>query len=288
MAYLNSRLFLIQLAVQAFLCAAVLLAPEQYLDSGLLILMVLFLAALGIPHGANDFLYRKDKSISGSVRFLVFYLGSMGAYAVVWYFAGVAALMLFFIISVFHFGQANFEEQSLFNPESLLWGFLVIFWPVAFSAQEAFSIFGTMVDVSFDAPSHFTLIAAACFLTAGYLIIVALRRRQHFLRLLLQMGLLIFWFYLVPLIPGFVIVFSLWHALQSMTYQYDLYICPEREKGHARKTFWLNMGLFSAISLLFLACFMYYFEFNAGTLFILLSLITLPHVFVMDGLYKKK
>lgn len=100
------------------------------------------------------------------------------------------------------------------------------------------------------------------------------------------MGLLIGWFYMVPLIPGFVIVFSLWHALQSMTYQYNFYVTANKNKRAARRTFWINMVVFSLISLLFLAGYVYFFDFHVGALFILLSLITLPHVFVMDGLYK--
>lgn len=286
MSYLGSRLFYIQLGVQFLLCAIAVWLPDAYLDVSLHVFMLFLLATLGVPHGANDFLYRKDKSMRGSVRFLSLYLGTMAAYAVLWYFAGVAALLLFFAISVFHFGQANFEESGFFNPESLLWGFLVILWPVAFSAQEAFAIFEVMIDNSFQAPSRFTLISVAVFFTLIYLIITALNRKKHFFKLLLQMGLLIGWFYMVPLIPGFVIVFSLWHALQSMTYQYNFYVTANKNKRAARRTFWINMVVFSLISLLFLAGYVYFFDFHVGALFILLSLITLPHVFVMDGLYK--
>ncbi len=288
MSYLGSRLFYIQLGVQFLLCVIAVSLPDAYLDVSLHVFMLFLLAILGIPHGANDFLYRKDKSLRGSARFLSLYLGTMGAYALLWYFAGAAALILFFAVSVFHFGQANFEESGFFNPESLLWGFLVILWPVAFSAQEAFMIFESMVDSSFQAPSRFILMSVAGFFTGIYLIIVGLNRKKYFFRLLLQMGLLIVWFYVVPLIPGFVIVFSLWHALQSMTYQYNFYAIANKNERAAKRTFWINMVVFSLISLLFLTGYFYFFDFHVGALFILLSLITLPHVFVMDGLYKMR
>lgn len=288
MIYLKSRLFYIQLGVQVLFCAGAYFAPPEYLDTVLFILMVLLLSTLGVPHGANDFLYRERKSVSGSLRFLIFYLGSMAAYGVLWYFAGFIALIIFFIISIFHFGQANFEEHRFFDSESLLWGFLLVFWPVALSPREAGSIFSSMVNLSFDAPETQVLHFLAWLFTLAYFLFVWFNRRHVFFELLIQMLFIILWFYLVPLIPGFIIVFSLWHGLQSMSFQYSHFTRLNNQIPNSGRLFWINMILFSIISLLFLGIYIYLYSFQAGGLFILLSLITFPHVFVMHGLYNSR
>ncbi len=287
MNYLHSRLFDIQLISQLGLCVLLFLLPESFHNSLLFLLSGILLATLGIPHGANDFLYRKDKSVRGSIVFLSVYLGVMGLYVIVWYFSGAVALLLFFIITVFHFGQANFEEHRVLNAESLLWGALLLIWPVAFSPGEAFDIFSSMSGTTFPLYYGRYLIYLGAGLTAIYLVLVWKRRKTVFLRLVVQMALIILWFYLTPLIPGFIVVFSLWHGLQSMVYQHNYFMKTRSNTKKAKILFWKNMLVFSLISLAFLGAYLYFFGFDVGSLFILLSLITLPHVFVMHSLYIK-
>ena len=106
---------------------------------------VLSLVLVGVPHGGNDFFYRPDKSLKGSLRFLGLYLGSMALYLGLWQWAPAIALLLFLAISMHHFGQSNFNASKWYVPESLLWGAWLLGFPLVRHFSEATSLFSEMM-----------------------------------------------------------------------------------------------------------------------------------------------
>jgi hypothetical protein len=84
------------------------------------------------------------------------------------------------------------------------------------------------------------------------------------------------------LLTGFLVVFCLWHAIQSIKDQANFYT---KVKGHSIEKFWLFMVPFGLIALIAFSLFLYFFGLTTGQLLMVLSLITLPHVFVMNDLY---
>ena len=58
-------------------------------------------------------------------------------------------------------------------------------------------------------------------LSASYGVVLFRKHRQWWIHYLIQWFLVTVWYWITPLLLGFVVVFCFWHALQSMQYQLD-------------------------------------------------------------------
>ena len=291
MQYINSKLFTIQMILQLLLFLIFFFADFgagfQAISAGILLCLV------GIPHGANDHLYREDQSWFGMAKFLITYLGIIALYLLLWYFLPLAALILFFVVSFHHFGQSNFENKNVWYLPSILWGILLLAFPVVLHFEEALPIFKSMIGIGNFNQIIFKFqfaelavwqIAFLASLAICYLGSIFRYQNQHFLKYLLQLLLVSLWYLFTPLLFGFIIVFCLWHALQSIQHQVNFFTISSQKKSIS---FFAAIVPFSLISLSGLAFYLFFFDFNIGQSFILLSLITLPHVLIMHKLYGK-
>ena len=79
-----------------------------------------FIIFMGIPHGALDGAISVSlgftKSIYLQVRFIITYLFVGTLIVVLWYFLPVFSLILFLIVSIFHFGcgDLNWKNNNLY------------------------------------------------------------------------------------------------------------------------------------------------------------------------------
>jgi Brp/Blh family beta-carotene 15,15'-monooxygenase len=287
-AYPRSILFKVQILLQASL-----LLVFSWIDVSVdhqILLCGLLLSTVGIPHGANDYLYRKDPSLKGLIVFVIKYLVVMAGYWVVWIFIPTLALIVFFAVSFHHFGQSNFNNRNTTYYPSLLWGVWVLICPVLLHVQEAGSILADMMQLSQDHTSYANIVN--WLYTSKYWILVSIAllyftclykfERANYKYYFIQFLLVTAWYLYTPLLSGFVVVFCLWHALQSIQDQAWFYVTVQRK---SLVKFWLFMLPFGLVALSVFAVFLYFFELNIGQLLIVLSLITLPHVFVMNDLY---
>lgn len=291
MLYINSKLFSIQMILQLGILLLFYFvdfsANTQAVFAGILLCVV------GIPHGANDHLYRKDQTWFGMAKFLAIYLGIIASYIVLWYFLPLMALILFFVVSFHHFGQSNFGNERIWYLPSILWGILLLAFPVVLHFNEAILIFKSMIgngdfnEFIFKAERLQLTnwqIAALVLLSLIYLWSVFIYEKPHYIKYLFQFVLISIWYFFTPLLFGFIVVFCLWHALQSAQHQVNFYTTFYKKQ---RKDFFIAMLPFSLISLAAFGIYLYFFSFDIGQSFILLSLITLPHVLVMHKLYGK-
>jgi Brp/Blh family beta-carotene 15,15'-monooxygenase len=289
MKYIRSKLFYIQIAVQ--LLAILLFLVFSVSEMQQAIICGILLCTVGIPHGANDYLFNKDKSKVGLLKFLILYIGIMGLYLAVWWWFPILALVVFFLVSFHHFGQSNFENDQLFHLPSLIWGLWILIFPVLLHYKEAISIFKNMVNLEDALNLNQTPIESiqtwqiyiALILALIYLISVFKTHSKHFVLYTFQFIAVSIWYLITPLLFGFIVVFCLWHALQSMRHQSIYY----RENFSAKRYFFFKAMIpFSLLALLLFIAYVYFFGFKVNEAFILLSLITLPHVLVMHKLYK--
>jgi beta-carotene 15,15'-dioxygenase len=287
--YIRSKLFQIQLAVQVTLVAAFYFLPIQPFSQSLL--CGALLCIVGIPHGSNDYLYRDDPSAFGMFKFLAIYLGVIGLYVLLWWLAPILAFVLFFLISFHHFGQSNFENESVRYLPSWLWGIWVVIVPVVFHREEAFTIFNQMLSVhtdltlgSSDRLKEFNPLGIVSLILLGsiYLVSLFLFERKNILYYTIQFVAVTLWYWFTPLLTGFIITFCLWHSLQSVRHQAIFY--KQTFNGDIYQ-FLKKMIPFSAIALATFGLYVYLRGFQISEAFILLSLITLPHVLVMHRLY---
>ncbi len=286
--YTGSPLFRWQVLIQLLL---ILLVPFLFnftLLQGLLCLVGLVF--LGIPHGGNDFFYRKEKNTAGSVRFLLMYVGVILLYLGLWYVWPGLSLWVFLLISIHHFGQSNFDTHRIWSLDSVLWGSWLVIFPVLKHSDEVFGIFVTMLGQGGSAYSGIgqlddsLLLGVSIVFVLMYGAVLYRKQRKSWLAYLLQWVLVTVWYWSTPLLLGFVVVFCFWHSLQSMQYQLD-YV-HVKYKQNRKKTLmgFVPFGMMALVGMAFLLRFD--LNSNLGFAFVLLSLITLPHVVVMDGLYR--
>ena len=286
--YTRSPLFRWQLVLQLFFILMVpFLLQFEMLQGALCLVGLVF---LGIPHGGNDFFYRKEKNTAGSIRFLSMYLGVMLLYLALWFVWPMLSLGLFLLISIHHFGQSNFNTNRIGSLDSVLWGSWLVGFPVLKHSNEVFGVFATMLGQSGSAVSGFghldesSLLVVSIVFVLMYGAVLYRSHRSNWLSYLLQWFLVTVWYWFTPLLLGFVVVFCFWHALQSMQYQLDYVSVNYKQNRKKTLMGFVPFGLMALVGMGFLLRFD--LESNLGFAFVLLSLVTLPHVVVMDGLYR--
>ena len=87
-----------------------------------------FILLIGIPHGAIDhILFFKKRSFS-QLKFYSIYLGLILLFLLLWIFFPFWSLLLFLLISAFHFGESQFSD---IKAQKLLRYSLFPFWGIA-------------------------------------------------------------------------------------------------------------------------------------------------------------
>jgi Brp/Blh family beta-carotene 15,15'-monooxygenase len=270
-----------------------LLFPElpqslQFAVFGLVLLLV------GIPHGGIDHLIHNPNIQSpGLVAFILRYLLLMLGYGLLWWFVPLAALIAFLGMSAYHFGQSHFLEQGkLENREGILYLlkgafflFLILFgdWSMT---QE---ILSSMIFL--DLSEEFRL-GILGFLLVSSLIAQGFSAKSFNLTDGLDYLILAPILYLSPLLISFSVYFGFWHSLPSMLAEYTY--LSQNPAFNSPLKFGRQLLPFSGISLIGIAGILFlgleFLETNQLYLlfFVLISLISLPHILYMDTFLKEK
>jgi Brp/Blh family beta-carotene 15,15'-monooxygenase len=251
----------------------------DFIFAGILLLFT------GIPHGAGDHLIAQKIAdrhhLSFHLRpFIMYYLGSMAAYAVLWYLFPTTAFIIFIGISVFHFG--DMEDLSAVNPkQNILHLARTIFLGSGILSFILFSHWNEVVEVvtEMKVPIPLNIPSYLIYLSLILLLLGFQKKNSAYFFntfLTLMAG------YFLPLIPAFICYFSCCHAVYSFI----------GLKNHLETSF-LNLykkllpfsagAFFMGLGYMFLTS-------NALQLypiFIFLSLLTLPHFLLMHKLIKR-
>jgi Brp/Blh family beta-carotene 15,15'-monooxygenase len=257
-------------------------------------LFALILLAVGIPHGAIDHLISNPVfEISSFKLFLIKYLSLIGGYLIVWYFFPLFALFAFLVMSAYHFGQTHFIHISSPVKHSMLLnisrgGYFLAAILVG-NWDTTRSILSSLTSLEFINEYRFWILGSFLILTVLIQSFFGPRwSKTHLLELIILGPIL----YFTPLLIGFIIYFGFWHSLPSMLKEYD-YL----KKFKAYETpskFAVQLAPFSLISLLGIAVILFlgikYLDENELILlfFILISLISFPHILYMDQFLRKK
>ncbi|MDZ7660143.1 Brp/Blh family beta-carotene 15,15'-dioxygenase [Fodinibius sp.] len=263
---------------------------------------------VGIPHGAVDHIisgkmYDLSNRISDQLKFYLPYLTLMLLMGVIWYLSPITGFILFLLCTIYHFGQADFIHlnmpAAIKNGLYISRGFMIMGLVIFVTPSVSFPIMESIMNIE---------------ITAGSLIdqysyeIVAVTTAQHFLLLaiatftfrenldtnswyLLGDATLIsalFWF-AEPII-AFTIYFGFWHSLGHVKELKDFF--SKQNKYWGPLQFAKDSWLFTIISI---AGLWILYELNQAfgseeqmlaLLFILISALTLPHMIVVDLMFK--
>lgn len=259
-----------------------------------LTVFALILLLVGIPHGGIDHLiHNPNIRLQGLLAFILRYLLLMLGYGLLWWFLPLAALSAFILMSAYHFGQSHFlgkgklqgREGMLYLLKGAFFLFTILFgdWNMT---QEIVSSM-----ISLDLSEELRLGVLGMILVSS---LVAQSRSKKKLDLADGLDYLILApiLYFSPLLISFAVYFGFWHSLPSMMAEYTY--LRQIPTFNSPFKFGKQLLPFSAISLIGIAGILFtglkFLEPNQLYLlfFVLISLISLPHILYMDAFLKEK
>ncbi|MEO1218776.1 MAG: Brp/Blh family beta-carotene 15,15'-dioxygenase [Bacteroidota bacterium] len=279
--------------------------PEDQLD---IYIFATIIVILGLPHGATDhviFSYnQKKKGFSFSLgKFLGTYGMAMLGFALLWYFLPILSLIVFILISAYHFGQSQFCYLKLAegSPSKkilyLLWGTWILAIIVLLNIETTYQILGDFLAapnylIPLGTPIIWGIIA---ILTSSILLLM----RRFYLAgalTLKQLSFEIVHLIIFPLISlklglmlSFALYFGLWHACSSIAHEVRSF--QEEVKGYNWKMFYIDAIPFSLMSIIgigiILATLKYWGPHISPLMgfFILISILTFPHFYFMNAFH---
>lgn len=296
--YFGLRLVSLLLAVFA------LLLPALALQTALWIAPVIILL-LGVPHGAVDhFIFKslltKVEGPRAMLRFYTVYLGSMILYGLMWWFNPYLSLVAFLLLSAYHFGQSNWNYLSLSKigqiPVYFLQGAFVLGVPILWHFEDAKPIIQAVVPLSDIVISPQLVVWSIALLTLLNLGVIVLLWQQGVLAVVLAKAeainliILLALFLSTPLLLGFAVYFSAWHALGSIRDQIAFFRLKKpnyQMLDYIKQAAPYSILAIFGLGVMVLASAQLRTADALGMLFVFLSLVTLPHMLLIDLLYNK-
>lgn len=272
------------------------------------VVAIALICLIGIPHGATDHLlfFSIAQKLPGDknkiqLRFYSVYLGIMAAYGFLWYMSPQLSFLLFIIMSFYHFGQENlkgcrWKSPYMKNISFMLSGVFLLATPLLSDMDSAWpiikSIMGIKENMVIDTNQCRFLAFTLGVIYACFVLLLILSRNMDAgagSKELINCIILFSLFISTPLMMGFAVYFSLWHALPSIIEQihflkinqvkYDL-------KNHIR-----NIAPYTVLSILGIFVGLFFLDNSSlsaktGIGFMFLSIITLPHIVLMDKFHE--
>lgn len=271
---------------------------EPFLVLGLMLI-------IGLPHGATDHgLFESLGEGEGLKKNFSFYFGYaliLGLYGLIWYLLPLLAFGIFMLLSVYHFGQSNWVDVKYGKAWAdrlhyLLWGSGILLTPILLHAEEAAMIVGEMTHFQFGIPSPIIIsniiigLAVANLLAILGLYLMGGINWRRFGWEILGYGMLMALFFSNSLLLGFTVYFVFWHSLNSIQDQYRFF----RDRL-STKTLRLVYAEIGAVVLgAFAFCLIIWLGPGPqaalhpgiiGNVFIAISILTLPHMILVEQLY---
>ena len=248
--------------------------------------------SVGILHGANDLLIlsTKDQKDKKLIKNLFIYIGIILLCVVIYLFSSFVAIVLFVVLSAYHFGEEHLSHKInvnfVFNAVYFLSYGLFIFALLFYQSMSDVDVIMTeLTGRTFSKIQiEITLIVSAIFLSAGSVYLIIMKRNESvlFLREFLYLVLLFLVFNTSSLILGFAIYFILWHSIPSIIHQIEFISGNLNKKNvisYVKKA--LIYWVISIAGLLVLYQLLPEIELLATVVFVILFAVTAPHTWVM-------
>jgi Brp/Blh family beta-carotene 15,15'-monooxygenase len=231
------------------------------------------------------------------ISFYAAYIGMMLLFITVWLISPFMAFLIFVLISVYHFGQQNLNEVRFTSVtvkivSTFFSGIFVLATPLLADFNSAWLIINSILQWEVPAIINFKLLRQLSFLIGVsfglYISIIYWKGYIGFepaLHQLLNWFALLLLFTFTPLLLSFAVYFSVWHAIPSM--QEQIIFFKRFKPDYNFKKHVINIIPFSLASLIFVFLFVNYNSSvdtptHLGYVFIFISIITIPHFFLMN------
>lgn len=268
-----------------------------------LIYSSLSILLFGIPHGAIDHIIFFKKRQLTKLKFYLVYLGLIVGFVLMWHIAPVLSLILFLLISAFHFGESQFEDikitKVLKNIFFFFWGIALLATLIYYNINELANVTAYFDDTLafekvYDIKKVTILYYVTNIITIASMILMAVYKQIKIERLLSEFFLLFLihiTFFLFPFIIGFTLYFVVLHSLKVM--QDEIEFFKKDNPKFSILDFLKLLAPYSILSIFFttillLLSYYTYIPYSIPFLsIVIISVITLPHAIVMNIFYNE-
>jgi beta-carotene 15,15'-dioxygenase len=276
------------------------------LDSQMIILLSLVFV-VGVPHGALDFLVdEQNEEILNKTfsikKFVAIYLFRLFIFSLLWMLPWLA-FSLFIVFSIFHFGETDMSSIMKPNKSSIVLYFaygafmlsLLLLTHVA-EIQHAIPVMGNYLNgtILFNFIQQYAIFIVLFFAFILSAILFWQIKKGNIVTIdtgkILQFAFLIFIVSALPMLLAFTFYFALWHSILSVRNIFSYFKSFNNTKKFTlicnKSILFSLLALGSIVGLYFG---LRYFMPDMNLLFallIVLSVLTLPHLTVMHGMYK--
>ena len=268
-----------------------------------LIYSSLSILLFGIPHGAIDHIIFFKKRQLTKLKFYLVYLGLIVGFVLMWHIAPVLSLILFLLISAFHFGESQFEDikitKVLKNIFFFFWGIALLATLIYYNINELANVTAYFDDTLafekvYDIKKVTALYYVTNIITIASMILMAVYKQIKIERLLSEFFLLFLihiTFFLFPFIIGFTLYFVVLHSLKVM--QDEIEFFKKDNPKFSILDFLKLLAPYSILSIFFttillLLSYYSYIPYSIPFLsIVIISVITLPHAIVMNIFYNE-
>jgi Brp/Blh family beta-carotene 15,15'-monooxygenase len=167
---------------------------------------------------------------------------------------------------------------------------------LTFHYQESYAVVGPILEnygiseVNFLNIVKWSALVSYAYYSVGSLIYLGREELKMYFRKQLNLGILVLLFMTSDLLIAFTIYFAFWHSLKSMTFEIKALNLKGMTFGvreFFKKAIPLSLISYAGIAVLLYINYTFSFSLPPLTIFFIsLSILTLPHVFTMDELYR--
>ena len=184
----------------------------------------------GVPHGAIDHkIHIKFSKKSNVKKFILIYVLVGLGFLLWWVLMPLKALLIFIILSAYHFGQELIEDIAETPKDPILnlsWGLIVLVSPIIFAFNELLPTLNFIGSQSISRiPKDLQVITVLvlhllAYAYLGYLFIKGVIHKVAVFRLILFSIYLMLSYYMLPFIVAFALYFVLFHSINAMRHQF--------------------------------------------------------------------
>jgi beta-carotene 15,15'-dioxygenase len=246
-----------------------------------------------------------QKQYFSTVYFLLNYVGRLLLFALILWFFPVMGNILFIFLAAYHFGETDLHR---FRTDTYTGKFLVITYGLVIlsiillphyeEVKQIFLLFPSgEANISFinDIEVQRQNIILACFSLFVISIFNYYRQYkdisfQELGQVLLQLLVILFIVYRLPMLLGFTFYFVFWHSILSLT---NIVKYLKRDKQNSYPIIIKQVSFYSSLAIVGIAIFGYMgtmlisSSVITGYLFLGLAVLTAPHMEVMHEMYKQ-
>lgn len=265
------------------------------------ILGFFLILSFGVLHGANDLVLidqlKSNKKID-FIKLIGIYVLIVGISVILFTNIPIVALLLFILVSSYHFGEQHWNEIIKTNKSLITslfqfnYGLLILVILFYFNTKEVIEIIYEITNYTFSAEyiNGAVLIAFSLFVILSIrLYQISVEFKNSLIEQLFYLIVLAVVFKASSLIWGFTIYFIFWHSIPSLndqlTFLYGSSTWTNFKEYFKTAFIYWFISLIGVFGLYYIAKDMVVFD---ALFFAFLASITFPHFIVILNMYKNK